>query len=617
MISSRRSDVLRFGFFAVVLLLASAAWAAAPSINKVEPPNWWVQMPRNPMLVIYGEGLQNATVRTRYAGVKVARVLPQPNGRHLFVWLSIGPNAAPGTAQIEVRTAEGAKTIKFPLLRREPLEGRAAPLTKDDVLYLIMPDRFANGSSENDNPAEAPGQMDRTQPRKWHGGDVAGVRDHLDYIRDLGATAVWLTPWWKQDTTTSDYHGYHVVDYYAVEPHLGTMDDLRSLSKTAHQKGMKVVIDFVVNHAGPLHPWANDPPTSTWLHGSTQSHLADKHDFQYLVDPHATNQQKRGVLEGWFAGRLPDLNVDDPLVEEYLTDNAIWWMESAGLDSIRLDTFPYSSRKFWSGWHQKIFKVYPKTMTIGEVMKGDPWITSFFVGGRQQQGIDTKLTTVFDFPLGFAIRDVMGKGESVSRIVDVLQRDSLYESPESLVTLVGNHDTSRILTFAGENFPKARAAMALQLTMRGIPQIYAGDEIAMSGGDDPDNRRDFPGGWSSDQQNAFTPAGRTDAQKAMFTHTQTLLRLRREHPALRIGKQWSLASGDTWYAYVREALGDRVLCVFNNSDQPQTFELQTADTPIQNANGITPLYDAEPASISGTTARMSVRARTVSLYLVR
>lgn len=608
----RRSlAILAVVFFATSFALSS------PVISKVEPPNWWVGLPHNPTLLIYGRDLQSATVRVNYPGVTVSRVEPQTNGHHLFIALDIKSKAKPGTVHLTIETQQGRTSCDLLLLAREPQQGRAVGLSQDDVVYLIMPDRFANGDPGNDNPAEAPGQMNRAEPRMWHGGDLKGILNHLDYLKDLGATAIWLTPWTKQDTATSDYHGYHVVDFYAVEPHLGSIDDVRQLARDAHARGMKLIIDYVVNHTGPNHPWANDPPTATWLNGTPQKHLQDQHDFQQLLDPHATPRQSRGVLEGWFANRLPDINVDDPLAGKYLADNAIWWMEIAGLDAVRLDTFPYSSRSFWSKWHQDLFKVYPQTTTVGEVLKGDPWLTSFFVGGNSHYGIDTHLSTVFDFPLGFAIRDVAGKGESPKKIVEILQHDSLYNDPGRLVTVVGNHDISRILNVAGGDIQRARAATSLLLTMRGIPQLYAGDEIAMSGGDDPDNRHDFPGGWVGDSRNAFTAQGRTPSEQQMFIHTQTLLRLRREHPALRAGKQWHIGVSDSWYAYLRESANDRVLSVFNNSDTAQKITLPVDDTPLQNVTSLAPLYEAGEANIVNRQIEVSVPAHTVAIYTVQ
>ncbi len=598
--------------FAVFLQLVAVA---QPTINKVEPPNWWTGLNQNPMLLISGRGLERARARVDFPGVSIARSEPTPNGHYLFVWLKIDSTVKPGTAKLKIADGTGSADVSFPLLKRAAHQ--PAGITEDDVVYLIMPDRFANGNTANDNPPESPGQTDRADSHKWHGGDIKGVTDHLAYLKDLGVTTVWLTPWLKQAPTTSDYHGYGTVDFYAVEPHLGTMSELQELSAAAHKQGMKLVMDYVVNHTGPLHPWAKDPPLATWLHGTPEHHPHFDYDFAQIVDPHAVPRQYRPVLEGWFADALPDLNPDDPHVEAYLRDNTIWWMEMAGLDGLRLDTFPYSSRAFWHQWHDELRKVYPHLWTLGEISNGDPWITSYFAGGRaQNDGIDTGVTTVFDFPLTYAIRDVTLHEGDATRIVGILQHDSLYPHPDALVTQVSNHDMRRYMGEETATIGKLKAAVALLLTLRGVPELYSGDEIAMPGGDDPDNRRDFPGGFPGDSRNAFTSPGRTPDEQSVFEHTRALLRLRREHAALRQGTLHHIDVAKDHYAFVRESGEDRLLVVFNSLNKKQQLALDLSGTPMENARALEPLYGATPAGIKDTHANLEIGAAGVAIYKV-
>ncbi len=612
--NSRRRSVL----LAIILLsLTCAALAQAPSISKVEPPNWWVNMPQQPMVMLTGQGLAGAKLATDYPGLRISRVEPRPDGRYLFAWLEIGAGAKPGAAKFTVTTERGTTSFTFPVEARASQRGRYQGITPNDVIYLIMPDRFADGDTANDNPPDAPGETDRSQPRKWHGGDLKGVTEHIPYLKKLGVTAIWLTPWWKQATTTSDYHGYGCVDFYATDEHLGTMKDLDAMVTAAHRAGIKVIMDYVVNHTGPLHPWAQHPPTPTWINGTPEHHTAADYDFATLVDPHATRREYRNVLDGWFANILPDLHVEDPLLAEYLADNAIWWMESTGFDAFRLDTFPYSPRSFWAGWHRRLFRVYPHTWTVGEVMNTDPWITSFFVGGRKERGIDTGVSTVFDFPLESTVRDVILQGASAKKIVNVLQHDSLYVHPYGLVTLIGNHDQKRFMGEPGATVEKLNAAMALLLTMRGVPQIYSGDEIAMPGGDDPDNRRDFPGGFPGDPKDAFTTAGRTTEEQAAFENTQALLKLRGEHPALRTGRQFHMGLGDTYYAFLREEGSDRVLVVLNSAPAEQTIKLKLGDTPLQNLRGVDVLYGKAKSNLAAGELSVTLPGMTVAVFRVR
>jgi glycosidase len=495
-----------------------------------------------------------------------------------------------------------------------------------------MPDRFANGDPTNDEPVEFPGSFDRSKARAYHGGDLRGVRDHLGYLKDLGVTTVWLTPIVKNGTAQS-YHGYGAVDLYSVDPHLGTMQDYQDLVQAAHKEHMKVFFDVVPNHVGPLHPWVKDPPTPDWFHGTLDQHLRasspinesfygvlDKKQpptdpLESLEDAHAPSEFNKNLTEGWFAGVLPDMNTENPLVLQYLLQNSIWWAESSGLDGYRVDTVPYVPRKFWSEWHQGLRQIYPRLSTIGEVFHRDPAVTSFFAGGRQGwDGIDTQLTTVFDFPMCFTLRDVLLHGAPAGRIANVLRQDSLYPHPEYLVPFFANHDMTRM---AGENSAtpaKLRLAFGLSLTLRGIPEIYYGDEIGMLGGGDPDNRRDFPGGWIGDQQNAFLHEGRTRDQEELWRYVQSLLRVRREHAALRGGKLWHLASDDSSYVFLRETEEDKIVVAFHNGPASRELKLSLRDTPAQEASGISLLLGDGQADLAGRELRLQLPAQSLTIF---
>jgi len=315
---------------------------------------------------------------------------------------------------------------------------------------------------------------------------------------------------------------------------------------------------------------------------------------------------------------LPDLNPDDPQLGLYLAQNAMWWAETAHLDGFRLDTFPYSTRQFWSGWHERLRQVYPRINSIGEVADGDSTITSFFEGGRKQfDGIDSGLATVFDFPLESAIRDVVIKGEPVQKVIDVLQHDELYPHPEWLVTFIGNHDHTRFVGEPTSSPAKLKAAFALLLTMRGIPQIYSGDEIGMPGGGDPDNRRDFPGGFPGDARDAFTAAGRTPEQQEVFAYLQSLLALRQKHAALRTGKQWHIGWDDSYYAFVRELPEEKLLVVYNNAPRSRALEIPVGDTLLEAAHHLQTVFGSSSAELESGKVRVSVPARTIAVFSVR
>jgi glycosidase len=607
----------------------------APSISKVEPPNWWVNLTPDVMLLLTGKNLQVTHANCNLADVIVSRTQSMADGQYLFVWLRLSPNLKSGTAICRVTTPKGQTSFELPLAARKQILARNQGLSLDDVIYLIMPDRFANGDPTNDEPKEFPGSHDRAKPRAWHGGDLRGVQDHLVYLKDLGVTTVWLTPIVKNGAT-QDYHGYGAVDLYAVDPHLGTLQDYQDLVAAAHKLHMKILFDVVPNHVGPLHPWLANPPTPDWFHGTANDHLStfsplkpdfygqsNKKDvandlFESLEDPHTPPQMRANLTNGWFFGMLPDLNTENPLVVEYLTQNSIWWAESSGLDGFRIDTFPYVPRTFWAEWHSGLRKYYPRLSTVGEVFHPDPTVTSFFVGGRKGwDGIDTQLTTVFDFPTFFTLRDVLLKQAPAGKIANILRQDSLYPHPGFLVPFFANHDVPRFASMPGSSIAKVKLAFGLTLTLRGIPELYYGDEIAMPGGNDPDNRRDFPGGWHDDEKSAFTVEGRTPEQQEVFAYVEKLLRLRREHAALRGGQLWHLSSDDTSYVFLREAEEEKLVLAFHNGTQSRDLNIPLRDTPGQDAGGAAVLFGNAQADVSAHTLHLHLPAQSLSIFVLQ
>ena len=624
----------------LVLTVAGPSFAAgsqaassednSPVVTKVEPPNWWIRLTPEIMLLLSGRNLEATNVSCNLQNIIVERTQSTAGGNYLFVWLKFGADVKSGTAVCRISTPAGATSFELPLAARTQTIHKFQGLTPGDVVYLIMPDRFANGDPTNDEPAEAPGSHDRAKPRAYHGGDLRGIREHLDYLKELGVTALWLTPIVKNGAT-EDYHGYGAVDLYGVEPHMGNLRDYQELVAAAHQQHMRIVFDIVPNHVGPKHPWVKSPPLADWFHGTQQRHVNSSaavngtfyggaenqgHDwFETIVDPHAPARLSRSLKEGWFVDILPDMNTENPVVAQYLLQNAIWWAEASGLDAFRVDTFPYVSRQFWSRWHAGLRRIYPQLTTIGEVFHPDPSVTSFFAGGQKRfDGIDSGVTTVFDYPMYFALRDVVLGGAPAGRIADVLRHDWLYPRPDELVTFFANHDVTRFASAEGSSAAKLKLAFGLTLTLRGIPQLYYGDEIGKAGGGDPDNRRDFPGGWREDEKNAFTEAGRTREQQEIFAHVQTLLRLRREHAALGSGRLWHLFSDEASYAFVRESEEERLLVVFHNGQHAREFHFSLSDTPVQNAGGVLRLFGEAQAELAGKEVRVRAPSQSLSIF---
>jgi neopullulanase len=406
---------------------------------------------------------------------------------------------------------------------------------------------------------------------------------------------------------TTAYHGYHAIDYYAVDERFGDLAELRRLVDDAHARGIKVILDMVANHTSWYHPWVTDAPTPTWYHGTAARHLANTWQTWTLADPYSTPAMREATLDGWFIDILPDLNQDDPEVARYLIQNTLWWVAAAGIDGIRQDTWPYVPRAFWRDWMTAIKRQHPTVKVVGEVFDGDPTMIAFFEGGRAQfDGIDTRVDAMFDFPLFYQIRSAFGQGKSVRDVAQMLSRDRVYRDPQSLVTFLGLHDVSRFMHEPGATVDGLKLAYTFLLTARGTPLLYYGDEIALPGGNDPDNRRDFPGGWAGDARDAFTASGRSAEQQAVWSHVQALLRLRAERAELRRARPEHLVVGDQLFVYRR----GRTVVALNNGTRPIEARLPPSVTSLApDALGLcaAPRRDAQGIVIT-------VPARTGCVY---
>jgi neopullulanase len=584
-------------------LAVSSAGAQAPTIEKVDPPNWWGSHSINPVRVlIRGKNLSGATLIC--PKLRCARVNVSAAGTYAFVDVTIPATARPGSYPLTLRTAAGSAPVPFTVSSSLARAGRFQGFSQDDAMYLVMPDRFANGDTTNDSPAVSPGMYDRSKGRYYHGGDLAGLRAKLPYLKQLGITAIWLNPLYDNNNALNrketydgqpitDYHGYGATDMYAVDEHFGDMSLFRTVTDEAHAMGIKIILDMVANHTGPYHPWASDSPTPTWYHGTTQDHPNNTWQTWTLHDSYSPPAMRRATLDGWFINILPDFNQSDPEVARYIIQNTLWWVGMSGMDGIRQDTWPYVPRAFWRDWMSAIKREYPSLKVVGEVLDGDPSFVSFFQGGKvQADGIDDKLDALFDFPIHFVVRNVFARGGSIREVPQMLARDHLYPNPNALVTLLGLHDVNRFMNEPGATSAGLKLAYTFLLTARGTPLIYYGDEIAMPGGNDPDNRRDFPGGWATDPRNAFEASGRSDVEQSVWSHVQTLLRIRAERADMRRGVTENLQVGDQTYVYRR---GTTVVAI-NNGSAPATVTLpamtlgadllRNCTAPVRVAGGI-------------------------------
>lgn len=593
-----------------------AAVTTAPVVREVAPPNWWPGHSVNPVrLLVRGSGLAGA--RVGCPRLRCGAVRTNAAGTALFVDVTVPAGTAPGAYPLRVTTAAGSAAVPFTVHAPLAAAGRFGGITADDALYLLMPDRFANGDSANDRPPGMAALLDRGKGRYYHGGDLAGVRQRLPYLKALGITALWMNPLYdnhdglnRRETydgqPITDYHGYGAVDFYAVDEHLGTLDDLRVLVEEAHRLGIKVVLDMVANHTGPYHPWVQDPPTPTWFHGTAERHLANSWQTWTLANPYAHPALREATLDGWFIDILPDLNQDDPEVARYLIQNTLWWAGMTGIDGIRQDTWPYVPRRFWRDWMAAIKRQHPRLTVVGEVFDGDPAMLAFFDGRtRGADGIATGVDQLFDFPLFYPLREAFAQGKPVKGVAQMLMRDHLLPDPAARVTFLGLHDVSRFMHEPGATADGLRLAFTVLLTTRGIPLVYYGDEIALAGGNDPDNRRDFPGGWPGDARSAFEPAGRTAAEARVWDHVRRLLQLRARHADLRRGTTTHLAATDQQFVYRR---GAAVVAV-NNDTVPAVVAIPEA------VAGTDALGACGAPVAAGAGSRLAIPARSSCVFV--
>ncbi|HEY3039846.1 MAG TPA: alpha-amylase family glycosyl hydrolase [Pyrinomonadaceae bacterium] len=558
----------------------------APEVVKVEPPSWWAGSSINPVrLLIRGSNFKGARVQGVGRDFRVVGAAKtNERGTYLFVDVAIAPRAKPGPVRLRITTADGTADATFEILASLSRAGRFQGFSPADVMYLIMVDRFSDGDPANNDPLQSRGIYDRKNKFYYHGGDLQGVIDRLPYLKDLGVTALWLTPWYdnydhpnqielKEDKPSTGFHGYNPQDFYAVEEHFGSLAKLRELVEIAHRSGIKIIQDEVVNHTGPYHPWVDDPPTSNWFNGTKTNHLKNVFQTWVLHDPRPVEELKRETMEGWFLDFLPDLNQKDPEVSRYLIQNTLWWIGTTGLDGIRMDTWQYVPNSFWRDWNAALKREFPNLKVVGEVKDGDVVHTSFFQGGKVRfDGVDSGLDSLLDFPLFYPIRHAFAEGHSVDAIPKTLAKDYLYNNSEILVTLLGGHDDGRFMSEKGATIAGLKLANAFVLTTRGVPQLYYGDEIAMTGADEPATRGDFPGGFRGDKRNAFSQEGRSREEEALFEYIRSLTRLHTELEPLKRGALVNLYVSDQQYAYARTTKDAAVVVVINNDTKSTEIE---------------------------------------------
>lgn len=569
---------------------------AAVKIDRIDPANWFVGMKNTSLqLMVYGENIRQADVTTDYDGVKIDSIVRLDSPNYLLVYLNL-KGVKPGEMTLNFKNGKAVKKVKYELKAREKRGEERMGFTNADVLYMLMPDRFADGNPDNnDIKGMNPYKTDRSQPSLRHGGDLEGIRRHLDYFKELGVTALWFTPVLENNSPGGSYHGYATTDYYRVDPRFGTNDEYRRLTDEAHAKGLKIVMDMIFNHCGFEHPWIKDMPSKDWL--NTPEWLYDRKDKtkaevnrKYMqttykltptVDPYASAIDLKETVDGWFVPSMPDLNQRNPHVIRYLIQNSIWWIETVGIDGIRMDTYPYADADAMALWMKTIDEEYPNFNVVGETWVSDPPYTAAWQKDSKISQRNSYLKTVMDFSFHAKINQAKyentdGSGNGMNRIYENFVYDYLYPNPSSVMAFVENHDTDRFLG-NGRDTTALKQAMAILLTVKRIPQLYYGTEILMNGTKEKTDgyvRKDFPGGFPGDDHNAFTAGGRTPEENAMFTWLSRLLHWRQGNDVITKGSQTQFIPYNGVYVIARRYNGKNVMTVVNGTGRTTVFAVK-------------------------------------------
>ncbi len=561
----------------ILLLFATIVAYSQVTIDKVDPPFWWADM-KNPnlQLLVYGNNISQTNVMIKQKGLILSKKTPIKNN-YLILDLNIG-RAKPGNYLIEfLQEGKLVAALNFELKARRQNSAERGSFTTADVFYLIMPDRFANGNPDNDNMPGMLEKADRTNPHGRHGGDIEGITNNLDYLQKLGVTAIWNTPLLENNMPAYSYHGYAITDFYKVDPRFGTNQSYRTMVDEAHEKGIKVVMDMVFNHFGTGHLWMKDLPEKDWVNQWSEF-TRSNYRGGVITDPYRSQYDETKMANGWFDVTMADLNQKNPYVAQYLIQNSIWWVEYAGLDGIRQDTYPYPDKEFMAKWMRELRFEYPNINVVGEAwINYVPQISYWLENNHNSDGYNSALTNVFDFPLMMAIQKALTEGEGwdtgLARLYEILSQDFLYSDPSKIITFADNHDIERIYQVV-KTPANIKMAMGFLATTRGIPLVYYGTEALSDRGNlegDPGKRKDFPGGWAGDSVNFFTQKNLSSDQVDVYNFMEKLFNWRKSCTAVHQGKLTHYIPEDGVYVYFR-TLGEKVVMVLmNNNESSKTI----------------------------------------------
>jgi len=610
----------------IILLIATTSTVVAASsyqISQLEPANWWVNMKSEQLqLLVHGKDIADLTPTINNQNVQLAKVNRVDNPNYLFLDLVIKKNTKPQTVNIEF--FKGKKLTlshQYPLLARNKVSQADKSYSGKDVIYLVTPDRFANGDLSNDVADTMIEGLNRSHPYGRHGGDLAGIIKHLDYISEMGFTQLWLNPVMENNQVEQSYHGYGITDFYQVDPRYGSNEQYKQLSIKAAEKGVGLIKDVILNHGGLNHWWRNDMPMADWYNFQGKPYQGTNHAREAMQDPYAAKSDKQLFADGWFVPAMPDLNQRNPFMANYLIQNAIWWVEYANLSGIRVDTLPYSDKAFVAKWSERLTEEYPNINIVGEEWTTNPAIVAYWQRGKQNHdGYSTDFPSVMDFPLQNALVNALKNKDSwntgLGELYRMLANDFLYADASNLVIFPDNHDMSRIFTQLDEDYALYKMAMTFMATSRGIPQIYYGTEILMSNKGTESHgviRTDFPGGWPGDKKSAFTGKGLSKQQLDAQKFVKKLLNWRKSAKAIHQGKLTHYSPHDGMYVYFRYTDNQKVMVVLNKSDKEKTIKQADYLEMLSGATSVTNVLSNKQTRLADS---ISIPAKSSAIFEV-
>jgi len=579
-------------FFAILLFISTIG-TSQNIINRVEPPFWWVGM-KNPevTILLHGKNLANYEPYLKDAKAELTDIIRTENPNYLFLVLKVNPDASGGMLEFVFSGDNKEFNFSYDLRKRETHYKRQG-INSADAIYLITPDRFSNGNNGNDNAGELLEKVNRNLPEGRHGGDIQGIINKLDYIKSMGYTAIWSMPFLENNMQSYSYHGYSITDLYNIDARFGGNEKFLEYVEIAHSKGLKIIKDLVFNQVGSNHYWTNDLPAPDWFH-KWDTYTNSSLNSSVLPDPHASEYDYNVMLKGWFDRMMPDMNQSNRLLASYLIQHTIFWVEYASLDGIRMDTYQYNYKDFLNDWLRQIYAEYPDLYIVGEVWYHEPEIISYWKEGfNYADGYKSELKSITDFPIQYGIEKVFGSGENINLIYDIIARDFLYKDPSSNMVFADNHDVTRLFTRVGEDINKFKQAMTIVLTTRGIPQVYYGTEILMTGTKHQVLRADYPGGWEGDSTDAFTPEGRSPLQNEAFNFITKLLNQRKQMDVLQTGKLVHFQPYSGMYVYFRILHDKAVMVAINTNEDKVKIDIKRHAEILEKFNTGTEIMTGE------------------------